>query len=155
MTVSKIETNPSKPEGLFELLTASFTYMAGRIDPPSSLTRMTRADVVAKAASDDLFVIRDGAILVACLFGTPRGSVFYVGKLAVAHSHRGQGLARQLMEAAASHAQTLGHTEMQLESRVELTENHAAFASMGFTQCGATAHAGYDHPTSLTFRRPL
>ena len=38
---------------------------------------------------------------------------------------------------------------------MELTGNHAAFARMGFVQTGATAHAGYGRPTSLSFRKTL
>lgn len=155
MSVSKIETNPSDISGVFELLRESFSYMADRIDPPSSLTRMSAGDVAAKAALEDLFVIRAGGLPIACLFGSPLGPIYYVGKLAVARAHRGQGLARALMEAAADHARAAGQRELQLQSRVELVENHAAFKALGFTQCGTTTHEGFSQPTSLTFRRPL
>lgn len=158
MTVSKVETNPPDFDdfpALHALLSTAFAYMAGRIDPPSSLTALTLPDLVSKAAVEDLFVIRDAGRPVACLFGTARVDGYYIGKLAVAAARRGHGLARALVEAAADHALALGLPALELQSRVELVENHAAFAAMGFVQVAATSHAGYDRPTSLTFRRPL
>ena len=62
ISVSKIETNPKDFRafvGLHELLLDAFAYMQDRIDPPSSLTHMTLADVTAKAQSDDLLVKRE------------------------------------------------------------------------------------------------
>jgi len=38
---------------------------------------------------------------------------------------------------------------------VELVENHAAFAKMGFVRTGESAHPGYDRPTSITLRRAV
>ncbi len=155
--VSKIETNPESVDwpALFDLLKSSFAYMDDRIDPPSSLERMTIDDVVEKARAEDLFLIRDANAPLACLFGTSRKDIYYIGKLAVSHRERGKGLARSLVEAAAARAQTLGHSSLELESRVELVENHAAFVRMGFLRVGETAHLGYNRPTAFTFRRPL
>jgi hypothetical protein len=48
----------------------------------------------------------------------------------------------------------LGLDHLELQTRVELTENHATFRAMGFVETGRTAHPGYDR-TSITFRRAL
>lgn len=156
--VSTIETNPTDFEdwhSLHRLLSDAFAYMAPRIDPPSSLTAMTQADVAHKARTEDLFVIRDPDP-VACLFGTGQSpEIYYIGKLAVAQSHRNRGLARALINAAADHARARGHSQLELQTRVELTENHATFARLSFARTGTTSHPGFDRPTSLTFRRPL
>lgn len=100
--------------------------------------------------------------LCACVFLTPRPAGpegrpgrLYIGKLAVAEAARGQGLARRLIDLAAARAMALGLPLLELQTRVELTENHATFRRLGFTQTGATAHAGHDRPTSLTFARPV
>jgi GNAT superfamily N-acetyltransferase len=158
MVVSKVETNPadfSDFDALHALLSAAFAYMERRIDPPSSMSRLTVDALRVKAGTEDLFLIRHDCQPVACLFGAARRDCYYIGKLAVAASQRGRGHARALVEAAASHARVLGQTVLELQSRVELTENHAVFAAMGFSQHAATAHPGYDRPTSLTFRRAL
>ena len=158
MTVSQVETNPadfSDIAALHRLLSTEFAYMAARIDPPSSMTRLTVADLRNKMAVEDLFLIRQADGPIACLFGAAAADHYYIGKLAVAASQRGQGHARALVEAAATHARRLALPALVLQSRVELVENHAAFAAMGFVVTDATAHPGYDRPTSLTFRRAL
>ena len=158
MIVSKVETNPpdfSDFAALHALLSTSFAYMEGRIDPPSSMARLTPEALEVKARDEDLFLIRGSDSLIGCLFGTLTPDAYYIGKLAVAASQRGRGLARVLLEAADARARALGAPALELQSRVELAENHAAFAAMGFTQTAATAHPGYDRPTSLTFRRAL
>ena len=45
--------------------------------------------------------------------------------------------------------------EIAEERRVELEANHRAFIAMGFVETERTAHAGYDRPTSITFRRAV
>ncbi|KPQ18465.1 MAG: Acetyltransferase (GNAT) family [Rhodobacteraceae bacterium HLUCCO18] len=156
--VSEIETNPeafSDHAALYALLTEAFSPMAGRIDPPSSLTSMSLEDIARKAETEDLFLMRAAHRPVACLFAEPRGTTYSLGKLAVARDMRGRGLARTLIEAAGLRARGLGLRELELQTRVELTENHAAFAALGFVEAGRTCHPGYARATSITFRKPL
>ncbi|WP_233557069.1 GNAT family N-acetyltransferase [Gemmobacter lutimaris] len=135
------------------LIRAAFAYMDGRIDPPSSMHRLTEADLSTEAGAGEVWVI--GTPPMACMVLTPKADALYVGKLATAEPERGRGLARRLMVRAEARARALGLPALELQSRVELVENHAAFTAMGFMQTGATAHAGYDRPTSLTFRKPV
>lgn len=135
------------------LIRREFAFMAARIDPPSSMQTLTEAAIAAQAREGEVWLI--GAEPLACVFLTPKAPYLYLGKLAVAPPVRGQGLARQLIGVAGQRAAALGLAGLQLQTRVELEENHAAFAAMGFVQTGATAHVGYDRPTSLTFTRPL
>lgn len=135
------------------LIRAAFAYMDGRIDPPSSMHRLTEADLSTQAGAGEVWVI--GTPPLACMVLTPKADALYVGKLATAEPERGRGLARRLMVRAEARARALGLPALELQSRVELVENHAAFTAMGFMQTGATAHAGYDRPTSLTFHKPV
>lgn len=129
--------------------------MAGRIDPPSSLTSMSLADVVEKARVEDFYLIRQAGRPVACLFGHAEADCYEVGKLAVAESLRRQGLARCLIDTAAAHAKGLGHDCLQLYARVELDENQQAYDRMGFARHCDFTHSGFAHPTAVVFRRPL
>ena len=52
-------------------------------------------------------------------------------------------------------ASDLGLPVLELQTRVELVENQAAFLAMGFVEVGRTAHKGYDRPTSITYRRAV
>ena len=158
MTVASVETNPTDFEdyaALHALLTDAFAYMEGRIDPPSSLAALTVSGLRGKAAEEDLFLLRHAGAPIGCLFGAIRGEAYYIGKLAVAQSHRNFGLARALIAAAEAQARLKGCRALELQTRVELAENQATFAALGFVQAGATAHPGYARPTSLTFRRDM
>jgi GNAT superfamily N-acetyltransferase len=91
----------------------------------------------------------------ACGVFTPEADHLYLGKLAVRDDLRGRGLGRTLIDAARDEARRLGLPVLRLQSRVDLVEVHAAFAACGFRQIAATAHPGFDRPTSLTFERPV
>ena len=90
---------------------------------------------------------------VACVIFTLKSDCLYVGKLAVAETARKAGHARRLIELATVRARELDVDHLELESRVELTEVHAAFERLGFEKVGTTVHEGYDRPTSYTMRK--
>lgn len=146
---------PGDPDlaSVHALLHDSFAFMDGRIDPPSSIAALIPEALAAEAARAELWVI--GAPPRACVLLSPRPPVLYLAKLATARQARGQGLARRLVDQAATRARALGLAALELQTRVELTENHAAFAALGFTETGRTAHPGHSRPTSVTLRRPL
>ncbi|GMG81714.1 hypothetical protein LNKW23_09270 [Paralimibaculum aggregatum] len=135
------------------LLRGAFAYMEGRIDPPSSLARLTAAGLGEMAARGTVLVAETAGTPLACLAAEPRGTAFCLSKIAVARQARGQGLARRLIEAAAAEARGRGLARLTLQSRVELTEAHAAFRALGFAETGRTAHPGFDRPTSISFAR--
>lgn len=139
---------------VLSLIRSAFAFMDGRIDPPSSMHRLTEADLSGTAATGEVWVLEEPEGPVACAVLTPKTDHLYLGKLAVAEAFRGQGLARQLVRLAASRARDLGRPEVRLQTRVELVENHAAFVAMGFSKVGETAHPGFDRTTSLTFALP-
>jgi ribosomal protein S18 acetylase RimI-like enzyme len=148
----QLATDPALWPPILALLQAAFAYMEGRIDPPSSLRDLTPEALTRQSEVGEIWVI--GAP-VACVFLTPQPGALYVGKLAVAASHRGQGLARRLIDLAEARARVLRLPVLELQTRVELVENQAAFRAMGFEEVGRTAHPGYDRPTSITYRRPV
>jgi predicted N-acetyltransferase YhbS len=92
--------------------------------------------------------------MVGCVFVLERANDFCVGKLAVAPDLQGQGIG-SLMPAVETLARTLGKPAIELQTRIELTGNQAAFVRLGFRETGRTAHEGYDRPTSITMRKVL
>lgn len=148
----RLATDPALWPPILALLHAAFAYMEGRIDPPSSLHNLTPEALTRQSELGEIWVI--GAP-VACVFLTPKPGALYLGKLAVAASHRGQGLARHLIELADERARVLSLPALELETRVELVKNQAAFRAMGFEEVSRTAHPGYDRPTSITYRRAV
>jgi GNAT superfamily N-acetyltransferase len=140
---------------LLSLLRESFAYMDGRIEPPSSLTTMGIEEFKVKAAEEVLIVAHAGQQLIGCAFADLREDCVYVGKVAVAPSARSKGVARSLFEAADELARRHGKRFLELQTRVELTENHATFGALGFRKVAETAHPGYTRPTSITMRRSV
>jgi ribosomal protein S18 acetylase RimI-like enzyme len=135
------------------LIRDSFAFMDGVIDPPSSMHGLTLADLDRQAATAEVWATGDPP--VACVVLTPRADALHVGKLAVAASQRGRGHARALVDLAATRARIRRLPALELQVRIELAANQAAFARMGFVETARTAHPGYDRPTSLTFRRAV
>ncbi|WP_170328157.1 GNAT family N-acetyltransferase [Ruegeria arenilitoris] len=138
---------------VLHLIRETFAYMEGRIDPPSSMHRLTVEELQRQARDGEIWGIGDRPNAV--VFLTPKPDCLYLSKLAVAQNKRGQGLARRLVEVAEHRARAKGFRALELQTRVELVENHAAFARLGFAITGETTHAGYDRTTSLTMRKRL
>ena len=148
-------TNFSDWTALHRLLIDSFAYMEERIDPPSSLTRMSAATLQEKSGEENLMLIWSDDELVACGFLKELPDAIYLGKLAVREDMRGRGLLRRMISTAEEIAKARDKPALELQARIELTENHATFGALGFLQTGTTAHAGYDRPTSITMRKAL
>lgn len=146
-------TAPYDWTGVLALIRAAFASMDGVIDPPSSMHRLTQTDIARQAKEGEVWVL--GEPPLACMFLTIKGDWLYLGKLAVAADQRGKGHARRLVKQAMRRAKALGLRGVELQTRIELTANHATFAALGFVETERTAHPGYDRPTTLTFRRPL
>jgi GNAT superfamily N-acetyltransferase len=140
---------------LHALLVSAFAGMEGRIAPPSSLASMTPETLRAKAEAETLATLWEGDALVGCGFLKDTGRSLYLGKLAVREDRRRRGLLRLILAEADRQARALGRPVLELGTRVELVENHAAFARLGFREVARTAHPGYDRPTSVSMERPV
>ncbi|MGR3758618.1 GNAT family N-acetyltransferase [Roseobacteraceae bacterium NS-SX3] len=149
----RLQAGDARLAQVLALIRQSFAFMDGRIDPPSSMHLLGPAELEAQCAAGEIWVLGDPP--AACLFLTPRADCLYLSKLAVAEHCRSRGLARQLVEHAARRARRLGLPALELQTRVELVENHAAFARLGFVKSAETAHPGFNRPTSITMRRKV
>lgn len=155
VVIAPAEADFSDWEHVLSLLHAAFDYQKDRIDPPSSLYRLDRDSLARKAADEHLILARIGGELAGCVFVQARGQVLYLGKLAVWPHLQGRRIGALLLEAVERFAAQQGATVLELETRVELTENHETFARLGFTRVSEHAHAGYDRPTYVRMQKPL
>lgn len=144
--------DPAIPD-ILQLIRESFAFMEGRIDPPSSMHALIEDSIRRQAQTGEVWAI--GPAPDAVVFLTPKPDHLYLGKLAVRVEKRGNGLARRLIALAEQRAKALGLSVLELETRVELTENHQTFAWFGFVVTGEKAHPGYDRTTSLTMTKQL
>ncbi len=148
---------PHRAEGSYDwhallaLIHRAFAGMQGRINPPSSLHALTAADLAKPG--HEVWVIGDP--VQACVVLTPKPARLYLGKLAVDPALQGKGHGKTLISRAETRARALRLPVLQLETRVELTENHAYFRHLGFTETARTAHPGFAHPTSITFTKAV
>jgi len=131
---------------LLGLIQRAFAAMEGRIDPPSSLNRLTPEGL---AKSPEVWVLGDPPR--ACVVLTPKPDGLYLGKLAVEPDLQGQGLGRQMVAFAEARARALGLPQVELETRVELTENHRFYLSLGYAEAGRSAHPGLARVTSVRY----
>ncbi len=129
--------------------------MGPRINPSSSALKLTPHSVQAHAESGTLLLAYRASDLVGCLFLHQKNDALYIGKLAVSHTLQRAGVGRKLVEAARSEARSRGIGMLELETRIELTENHAAFSRMGFLKTAEASHEGFNRPTSIVMRAPV
>lgn len=137
------------------LVADAFAYMDGRIDPPSSIHRWSPDRFAAEAQTGVAYIAEGDGALLGCGYGKAAGDAWYIGKIAVAPDARRRGVARAIVRMAEADAKRNGLAALELESRIELTENHQAFAALGFAKTRETAHPGHDRPTSITMRKPV
>ncbi|ASY58835.1 GNAT family N-acetyltransferase [Sinorhizobium sp. CCBAU 05631] len=155
METLRLDPGFDRYEELLALILKSFASMDGRIDPPSSAHALTVESLRQKSRDEVGFVVADGADLLGCVFLKPEPDCLYIGKLAIDPGHQGKGLGRQLLTAAEETARSLGLPALRLQTRIELTENHATFAAWGFVETGRSAHPGFTRPTSIEMRKML
>ncbi|MCZ4090821.1 GNAT family N-acetyltransferase [Sinorhizobium psoraleae] len=155
METIRIDSRFDRFEELLALILASFAYMDGRIDPPSSAHALTLEVLRRKAADEIAFVALAGPDLVGCVFCKPETDCLYIGKLAVAPWSQRKGAGRLLLAAAEEMARDLKLPALRLQTRIELSENHATFSAWGFVETGRSAHPGFTRPTSIEMRKRL
>jgi ribosomal protein S18 acetylase RimI-like enzyme len=149
-TIKEVEVlSEAEWRRLFAMLQDAFVENAPHIDPPSSLEQLSLGDIKRMVLEDTMLVAWSGGGIVGCAFVSDRNDHLYLGRLAVSAQHRRGGIATALVRHAFMKAEELGLPAVQLQTRVELTNNHAAFERMGFTKIGEEAHPGFDRPTSI------
>jgi GNAT superfamily N-acetyltransferase len=153
--IERLPAGDGRWEEVLSLVLRSFAYMDGVIDPPSSARRLTAEGLRRKAQEETGFLATSEGRIIGCVFVVERADDCYIGKLAVEPDFQGQGIGKKLVEAVEEFAEARGKTALELQTRIELTGNHAAFARLGFRETGRTAHPGFRRPTSITMRKVL
>ena len=138
---------------ILELIQTSFAYMDDRIDPPSSMHKLTMESISSHCRAGEVWSM--GSPPVACMFLKIKNNAMYLGKIAVSEKFRGKGLATHLVDIAEARARSLALPFLELETRIELTENRRTFEKLGFTKIREDAHAGFDRPTFIVMRKPV
>ena len=138
---------------ILNLVRESFSYMDSRIDPPSSMHKLTIADIAEQCETGEVWSV--GEPVLSCMMLKHKTNVLYIGKLAVSEKARGQGLGKQMINIAVDRANAHSKALLEVEVRVELVENHAFFNAMGFEKIAAKAHPGYTRPTYFVMQKEI
>jgi ribosomal protein S18 acetylase RimI-like enzyme len=93
---------------------------------------------------------RDGVIGVIELI--PHPDHLYLANVAIATSHQGAGLGRQLLQLAEAEARARGLTELRLLTNERYASNIAMYERYGYVETHRTEHLGSD---LVHFRKTL
>jgi len=149
----KVNPDSASIPDILTLVQQAFASMEARIDPPSSMHRLTVSSIRDACAAGEVWTIGDKPD--ACIFTKKKGDYLYIGKLSVREDMRGRGLARALVELAETRAKMMGLSGLELETRIELTENHETFRRLGFVKSGEGAHKGFERSTYIIMRKNI
>ncbi|HWT63254.1 MAG TPA: GNAT family N-acetyltransferase [Ochrobactrum sp.] len=155
LRILPISSDFDRWKDFLRLIQESFAYMDGVIDPPSSAQKLTAVNLREKAKDEAGFAAIIDDELAGCVFIKEKDDRFYLGKLAVAPAFEGQGIGRKLVEKAEQLAVACGKPVMELQTRIELTRNHAVFEKLGYRKVAETAHPGFTRTTSITMRKEI
>jgi GNAT superfamily N-acetyltransferase len=148
---TKHQPNDPALKQILELIQSNFAYMDPLIDPPSSMHRLTIKKISNHCVDGEVWSI--GTPPKACIFLKTKGDALYLGKLAVAKSARGTGLGKRLIQIAEDRTLFHGKSFLELETRIELVENHRIFEKLGFEKVEEGSHAGYERVTYIVMRK--
>jgi len=155
IAIQRLNGSFDRWDALLDLILASFAYMNGRIDPPSSALALTPQSLREKARNEIAYVALDGDKIAGCVFCRAEPDSLYIGKLAVLPTAQRKGICRRLLTYAEADARERGLAVLRLETRIELTENHATFAALGFAKTAENRHPGFDRTTSIEMQKFL
>ena len=86
---------------------------------------MTINDLRAKVAAKTLFLVDDNDRVVGCVFARLETGFIYVGKVALLRELALFGMGSAMMEATLTYAKEFGTDALEVETRLELIEDHA------------------------------
>ena len=155
MKIIRIDENFGRWNELLQLILLSFAYMNDRIDPPSSALGLTPQSLAGKAGNEIGYLALEGEDLLGCMFLRPEQECLYVGKLAVVPKAQGRGVGRQLLQVVEAVARERRLPVLRVDTRIELTANHAVFAAWGFAKTAEKSHPSFDRVTYIEMRKVL
>ncbi|MEM9012020.1 MAG: GNAT family N-acetyltransferase [Pseudomonadota bacterium] len=135
--MTPVQAQPDYPHwpAVAALIHRAFAYMEPRLGHPARAMALDAAALSRRAGEGAAFVIEAEGTPIACLFtrhSRDLPGALYIGTLAVAESHRGQGLARHLIATAEEEARQHGFRALTLDTGRPLTELLALFTRLGF-----------------------
>jgi len=101
-------------------------------------------DYAARVSEGTVWVLEDGAVIAAIIVLLPTSNYLLLDNIAVAPTHQGLGLGRQLLAFAEAEALRRGYREIRLYTHQTMVENQRLYSSIGYEETGRGTEAGYD-----------
>jgi predicted N-acetyltransferase YhbS len=137
------------------LVRAAFAVQSIATDPPPSALRVTEEDIVAHLRVGAGMVAEAAGGLVGAAQWNEQDGGLYLGRLAVAPTWRGRGIAKALVAAAEAAGEQMALPRIHLSTRLVLIDNRRLFAACGFVETTRQAHPGYAEPTFVNMEKRL
>ena len=112
-----------------------------------------QADYEKAVAHHWIDVLEQDGKLVALIEMIPKSDHLYIENIAVAESHQGQGLARQMLHHAENLAKASGLPELRLLTNKAFVANLALYDRSGFENYAEIPFPGGG--TTVYFRKPV
>ena len=134
---------PAGPEdaaAIGDLVRASYAKYVERIgkEPAPMLE-----DYAALTGAGEVWASVEGEEVLGVLVMRPAEDHLFVGNVAVAPDHQGEGLGRELMAFAEAGARKNGLPEIRLYTNEKMRENVAIYAKLGFEETERKLDGGY------------
>ena len=109
-------------------------------------------DYAALVAANTVWVLEVAGTIAGVLVLHPAPDHLLIDNVAVAPSHAGHGLGRQLLVFAEGEGRRLGLAELRLYTHVLMHENIAMYGRAGWTETGRGEQAGFHR---VFMRKPV
>ena len=101
------------------------------------------ADYDTEIAAHRVVVMESAKTLIGYMIAWPEAHGYIIDNIAIDPARQGEGLGRRLIEYAAAEAARLRLPALRLYTNVQMTENLAMYAHMGFVETHRAIENGY------------
>jgi ribosomal protein S18 acetylase RimI-like enzyme len=101
-------------------------------------------DYAARVSEGAVWVLEEGALIVAIIVLLPAPNYLLLDNIAVSPARQSLGLGRRLLAFAEDEALRRGYREIRLYTHQTMVENQRLYTSIGYEETGRGTEAGYD-----------
>ncbi len=129
--------------GAFKALNEAWITQLFALEPKDRLVLGDPAGQIVAPGGEVLFAREDGAAVGCCALMKLGDGGFELAKMAVADSHKGRGIGRDLLAAAIAWAKARGAPRVYLETNSSLAPALGLYRSFGFVEITPAAPSPY------------
>ncbi|MWC27736.1 GNAT family N-acetyltransferase [Paenibacillus sp. MMS18-CY102] len=133
MEISLRPASPSELPTVHAIMRQAFEEYRGKLTPPSGALSETIEDISSKIeANGGAILAQDGNAAVGSAQFFIHEDYVYIGRVSVLPTHRGSGIAKQMVAYIENHARQLGVVQTRLEVRLSIPANVAYYKKLDY-----------------------